>query len=247
MLPIFICEDNTVQRNTLERYIENYIVMEELNMKITLSTDDPEMILDYLEENAKTVGIYFLDVDLGHKMNGIDLGVKIREIDPLGSIVFVTTHSGLAPTLFKHKVEALGYITKDKLPEEVQQEVIHCLQTIENRSTKSPLYDDTLFKVKIGSQTRLFPIADILFFEMSPQQKKVIMHLKKGEVTFFGKLKEIEAFHPNFVFIHKSIVANIAHITSIGMNQDFTVYFSNGDHRPVATRMMKSLKGKLGL
>jgi len=245
MLPIFICEDDAIQRTTLERYITNYIVMEELSMRITLSTDDPEAILEYLKQNPKTMGIYFLDVDLGHAMNGIDLAVKIREVDPLGAIVFVTTHSGLAPTLFKHRVEALGYITKDNLPEDVQREVVECLQTIQKRSMGSSFYDEVRFKVKIGSQTRLFPIADILFFETSTEQKKVIMHLKEGEVTFFGKLKEIEAFHPNFVFIHKSTVVNITHIKSIGMNQDFTAYFSNGDQRPVATRMMKSLKGKI--
>jgi len=245
MLPIFICEDDKVQRSTLERYITNYIVMEELSMRITLSTGDPEAILEYLKQNPKTMGIYFLDVDLGHAINGIDLAVKIREIDPLGAIVFVTTHNGLAPTLFKHRVEALDYITKDNLPEDVQKEVVECLQTIQKRSMSSPFYDEVRFKVKIGSQTRLFPIADILFFETSNEQKKVIMHLKEGEVTFFGKLKEIEAFHPNFVFIHKSTVVNIAHIKSIGVNNDLTVYFTNGDQRPIATRLVKVLKMKL--
>lgn len=247
MLPIFICEDNVIYRNTLERYIANYILMEELSMEITISTADPHVILDYLARNPKTKGIYFLDVDLGCDINGVDLAIKIRKIDPLGSIVFVTTQTGLAPSLFKHRVEALGYITKDNLPEVVQQEVVECLQTVASRIVQTPSYDDVLFKVKVGSQVKWFPIADILFFESAKEQKKVTLYIRNGAISFFGKLKEIEDFHPNFIMIHKSVVANKANILALGAGNDMNAYFANGDSRPVSTRLINVLKKEFEL
>ena len=41
MLRIFICEDDTIQRKKLERIIQRYILIEELDMQLQLSTADP--------------------------------------------------------------------------------------------------------------------------------------------------------------------------------------------------------------
>ncbi|EAF5698296.1 DNA-binding response regulator, partial [Listeria monocytogenes] len=41
MLPVFICEDNRMQRERLTKYIEDYIMVEHFDMKLELSTGDP--------------------------------------------------------------------------------------------------------------------------------------------------------------------------------------------------------------
>ena len=58
MLRIFICEDDTIQRKKLERIIQRYILIEELDMQLQLSTADPFEILTYLNEHPQTAGVF---------------------------------------------------------------------------------------------------------------------------------------------------------------------------------------------
>ena len=106
MMPILICEDIAQQRQQITAIIENYVLMEELDMQVALATDDPFQILEYLKRNPNRAGIYFLDIDLNDKMNGIELAAQIRAYDDIGKIIFVTSHADLAPVTFQYKVEA---------------------------------------------------------------------------------------------------------------------------------------------
>ena len=113
MLEIFICEDNLAQRAYLEQLIQQAIVLNDWEMMLRLSTESPLEILAYLEKHPQTQGIYFLDVDLNTKMNGIQLGAEIRNRNPHGKIIFITAHNELLPLTFQYKVEAMDYIAKD--------------------------------------------------------------------------------------------------------------------------------------
>ena len=59
MRGIFICEDDDLQREKLEKIIDNYIFINELEMRIELSTANPDDIIGYLRENKSLIGIYF--------------------------------------------------------------------------------------------------------------------------------------------------------------------------------------------
>lgn len=107
MLSVFICEDDPKQRERLEKVVTDYIMIEALDMELTLSADNPIEVLNYLEEHPKTTGLYFLDVDLKHEMSGIALASEIRERDDSGKIVSVTTHGELSYLTFIYKVEAI--------------------------------------------------------------------------------------------------------------------------------------------
>ncbi len=112
MLRIFVCEDNKEQRERFAKIIQDITMIENLDMELTLTTAKPDDILNYLSENDVS-GLYFLDIDLKSSMNGIELAAKIREYDPRGFIVFVTTHSEMSYLTFIYKVEAMDYIIKD--------------------------------------------------------------------------------------------------------------------------------------
>jgi len=246
MLPIFICEDDPTQRKRLEQYINNYIVIENLDMEIVLSTDNPAILLNHLENHPELAGLYFLDVDLGHEIDGISLAVHIRRLDFMGSIVFITTHSGLAPSIFKHKVEALDYIIKDAEPKKIQQGVVDCLQNMHQRYSSAKPVEEKFFKIQNAGKLHLFPLDEILFFETSTLQKKLVVHLENGDLLFTGKVKEIEEANPLFIRIHKSVVANKNNIRSVNSKEMF-VEFSNGDKRPISPKGLKLIKEALSL
>lgn len=106
MLSIFVCEDNNEQREKFTKIIQNLILIENFDMELKLSTSKPDDILDYLAENDVS-GLYFLDIDLKSSINGIELASMIRQYDPRGFIVFITTHSEMSYLTFIYKVEAM--------------------------------------------------------------------------------------------------------------------------------------------
>lgn len=130
MVDIFICEDDPQQRESLEKLIENYVLIEDLDMKLTLSTAEPQAILNHLHENPKTVGLYFLDIDLQKEMTGIALGKEIRNHDVSGKIVFITTHGELMSLTFTYLIEAMDYIVKGTAFEDIKRKVTQCLDMV---------------------------------------------------------------------------------------------------------------------
>ena len=94
MLDIFVCEDDTVQRQTIVQTIENTVLIEELDMQLVLDAGDPFVLLEKVKTSQNT-GIYFLDIDLNSNMNGMKLAQQIRLSDPRGFIIFITAHSEL--------------------------------------------------------------------------------------------------------------------------------------------------------
>ncbi|MDE7272551.1 MAG: response regulator [Lachnospiraceae bacterium] len=94
MLDIFVCEDNTIQRQAIVQTIQNAVLIEDLDMQLVLDTGDPYVLLEKLKTSQNT-GIYFLDIDLGSNINGMKLAQQIRLFDPRGFIIFITAHSEL--------------------------------------------------------------------------------------------------------------------------------------------------------
>ncbi|WP_258379417.1 response regulator [Enterococcus plantarum] len=107
MLSIIICEDDWRQRQTIETYVKNYIMMESLDMELVFSTGNPLEVLEFVKSKPQMIGLYFFDVDLQHEMSGLTLAAEIRKYDDLGKIVFVTTHGELSYLTFTYKIEAM--------------------------------------------------------------------------------------------------------------------------------------------
>ena len=64
MISIIICEDDWRQRQMLETYVKNYIMMESLDMELVFSTGNPLEVLEFVKSQSRIIGLYFLDVDL---------------------------------------------------------------------------------------------------------------------------------------------------------------------------------------
>ena len=70
MLPVYICEDEEQIRNMERAWLEKQILIQGYDMKVVLSTGNPEELLECLDRKSGQ-GIYFLDVELkGASMNG---------------------------------------------------------------------------------------------------------------------------------------------------------------------------------
>lgn len=244
MLGVFICEDNDIQRRQIESFIRNYLLIEELDMEIQCSTDKPEALLGYLEKYPNRRGIYFLDVDLGCEMNGIELGAKIREKDIHGKIVFITTHDELLALTFKYKVEAMDYILKENGVANIQDRVREALEQAHKHHQKDGVEMDAFIQLKIGSQVRVFDLQKVMFFETAPTPHKLILHLSNSTIEFYGKINEISELADPLIRIHKSYVINHKNIATIDKKKR-VVTMKNGESCLLSIRSIKQLEATI--
>jgi len=244
MLSIFICEDDLVQKEMLGKIIENYILMEDLDMELVLSTDDPDIVLDYVLKNSEMGGLYFLEADLNHEMDGIALAVELRTLDPLGKIVFVTTHTELAFLTFQHKIEALDYIIKEADFEEIKSKVVQCVQIAHDRQLSNKKTNKHYFALRIAGKTEIIPLREIMFFETASVRNRLILHLRNSKVQFRGTMKGVESHNPAFVRVHHAIVANKHSIKSIDAKK-MVIEFVNGETCLVSVRRLNALEKAL--
>ncbi|MBH5320094.1 response regulator transcription factor [Paenibacillus sp. GSMTC-2017] len=239
MLEVFICEDDEEQRNRMIKYVSDYIMMENLDMKIVLATENSEEIIDYLKNN-KVIGLYFLDVDLKEEKSGIALGAEIRQYDSQGAIVFVTSHPELTYLTFTYKVEAMDYITKDKFTD-IRKRVTECIDTANQRYVLNKTNNRKLFQMKAGDKMISVEYGDIMFFETSSQLHKIILHAKNRQAEFYGKLKEILEMDSRFYRCHNSYIVNKDNIVEVDVGKR-EIKMVNGQICYASSRFLKGLK-----
>lgn len=212
MIDVYVCEDDAKQLQEIVNYIDKYILIEELDMKIRIASNNPHDILDYLENNKLNKSLYFLDIDLQTDINGIELAAKIRKRDITSKIVFITTHAELVFLTFKYQVEALDFILKD-FPDEgrITKAIDHCNEQFKIKESDNEDY----YQIKTVDHIRSIKVKDILFFESSSVPHKVIVHLQNGQFEFYSTIKEIAHDNKAFYRCYKSYVVNTNNIEAI--------------------------------
>ncbi len=219
MLPVYICEDDADIRAELETYLKNQILIENYDMKLSLSTGHPEAIIDAVRENPSR-GIYFLDVELnGESMDGFSLGQEIRRQDTRGFIIYVTAYKELAFETFRYHLEALDYITKEN-PKKMFAGMSHCLRIITDRMREDTGKQRPYFTVKIMDVIKHIPIDEILFFETSGRSHRVVLHADHDCMDFIGSIQELEkALGERFLRVHRAYLINTNRIRSIDLKR----------------------------
>lgn len=239
MLDIFVCEDNAAQRRTVVNIIQNTVLIEGLDMQLTLDTGDPYMLLEKIRISQNT-GIYFLDIDLNSSMNGMKLAQQIRLYDPRGFIIFITAHSELSYMTFQYRVEAMDFVLKDN-PAETKVKLRECLLNAMERHTLQTNKTHKVYTLEVGGRKISVDYEDILFFETSSNIHKVILHTKDRQIEFPNTLKELTGvLDSNFVRCHRAFLVNKNNIKEVD-TKNRIIHFANGETCLMSTRMMKGL------
>jgi two-component system response regulator AgrA len=243
MIDIYICEDVQKQRELLNDYVKTVIMFEEYDMELKLSTDDMEVLLQGVRE-SKNIGLYFLDIDLGNGKNGLELAKEIREYDPRGFIVFVTSHSEMAKLTFQYKVEALDFIVKDD-PQDIQYRIGECMEKAIERSGHISRGEGKTVTIVRGGQKIILNQDDIMFVETSANEHKLLVHTNQTTTEFFGKIKDMEQeVGDDFFRCHRSYLVNKKWVKEVDYGNRI-IYLKNGVECPVSARMLSQVKRKL--
>lgn len=238
-MKIFICEDSKTQLDRMKKIITNYITFEQKDMSIYCATGDPKTLIDTVKQ-ANDIGLYFLDIHLGTEENGIMLAQEIRKYDPIGSIIFVTSHSELTYLTFVYKVAAMDFIIKDDF-DNLQKRVIECLNVSYERLSHLANTDYVnKLEIKSGSQTLFVDYDDIIYFESSSNPHRIILHMTNRIIEFYGSLKDYDDLDERFFRCHHSYIVNKDYIKSVNKKERI-VNFTNGETCYVSIRNIKKL------
>ena len=229
MREIFICEDDDLQRKRLEKIIVNYILIEELEMKIELSTANPHDIIGYLRENKNTMGIYFLGIHLNAGIDGIELAEKIRKSDGYGCLVFLTSSRGREAKInkvFEYRVEALDYIEKDD-EEAMAARVLSCIDRVQEKHNQA---SDVSNYFVFSKGRKMFSLAydSIVYVTIDRHADNGIeLYTDSMKYNYTGTLKKIAEQDARFFSCNKDIVVNLDHVREIDSAR-LTVKMKNG-------------------
>lgn len=212
---IFICEDNKEQRKNLKNTIEEILTDKEIKGKIQLSTNSAYEILDYININNSN-GVYFLDIEIGQDINGIELARKINDIDKNAIIVMITSHPEMSQLTFKYHIRAVDYIVKDSI-EGIYKRVEECLTFIDEKLKKSS--ESEFITIENNQCVEKIRYDDILFFETA-KKRTIALHTYDSYVEFKGTLKDIEdKLDKRFIKCHRSFIVNRDKVLRIDKKQ----------------------------
>lgn len=237
MIEVYICEDDAKQLVSLTQLIENYIMIENLDMQVVQAEPTPGPLLTRLNNDQQR--LYFLDIDLGDEMSGIELAQRIRSVAVDCKLVFVTTHAELALETLQHQLEPLAFILKDD-PESLKAQVIQAINLARTRWQKSRPQQQQSLTFKTADQLRSVRVADILYFETAPAPHKLIVHLANAHFEIYSTVKQAVEMHDNFYRCHKSIVVNCQQVRAVNRHTQL-VTLTNEEQIPCSLMGGRSL------
>lgn len=241
-MKVLICEDNNQISKQIKSFIEKYTFMEENSINIELNSSNPYEVMEFIQ--TQEIDCFFLDIDLGFPINGIDLALSIRKKFPLASIIFITSHSQMLKLTFKYRIEALDFIIKDDL-NNLQKNIIETLSTAYNKYIKiGQQQTDNFFQLKIGEYIKNINYNDILYFKTADIAHKISIVTFNGNFDFYQSLNMVENINEKFFRCHKGYVINIGNIEQIDKKLKI-VHMKNGDACPIAFRRLKALETNL--
>ena len=231
---IAICDDDEISRICILKLLSEYATSHK-SMNLSFSAfSNPEDLLD-VAEKVDGFDVYILDIVMP-KMNGIELGIRLRNQGHDGSIIYLTSSTDFA--IDSYKAEASNYILKPVDLDTFLQALDKAISTVIDKKSNS-----ILVKTKECSMRLSFD--SILFVEL--RKRALCYHLANGSVveSILLRVPFAEAIAPllednRFFHCSKTLAVNLHNITKIGVedvtfNTSHTVYFSKKICRDLRT------------
>lgn len=215
---IAICDDDSVCRSEVTQLVKEYIAQS--SQPIDLYVYENGTVL--LEEARRTgsFDIYILDI-LMPLLNGIELGIRLRELDSDSKIFYLTSSPDYSIHAFRAK--AWEYLLKPVKKDELFPALAEAISFLMVKRE-----DSIVVKTSQGSIRLTFD--SILYAELS--KKNIHYHLTNGKVietssirTGFSEAVQELLRDSRFFMCSASEVINLYHVDEI--RQD-TLIFRNG-------------------
>lgn len=229
-MTVALCDDE----EEILRELSELIREEEKSCEIFTFTSANELLSAFWRFD-----IIFLDIQMP-RLNGIEAARKLRKNGSTASIVFVTAVKEYVFDAFD--VGALHYLIKPIDSEKFKEVFLRAKEECQKRIL--PSNEKILIRTRNGSDT--LDKNDIIYAES--QLKKLILHTKKKNVEYYGRLTELEKrLGDSFYRCHRGYLVNMAFIEkydgdTITLNDGSMVYLAKSRYGDFVKNYLKYLK-----
>ena len=231
MLHIAVCDDDAAELGKARALLDEFIAERKLAAQVREFMAGRELLFDVDEGN--TYDLYLLDVVMP-EMNGIELGVKLRETDETGAILYLTTSEDFA--IDSYEARAFWYLVKPVKPEKLFSILDKAVVARQKR-----LDDGVNVKTRNGMARVRFD--GIIYAE--PIERTVRYICRSGAVESISDTASFrEKIAPllsdkRFYLCGASLVLNLQHIKAVNKS---SVAFSSGEQREIPRRAASELR-----
>ena len=221
-MKIAVCEDEKIYSDKLLRLLEKYFEKRKEKVEITVFSDGIPLLDVY--NGGKNFDLIFLDIQL-EMTDGLDIAMKLREIDSRVALIFVTGFENRA--VEGYSVKAFDYIVKSSMDSRLDDVLDRFIKTSEKGMISVTLTDGKL---------EIISCDDIVFIESDGRGTAV--YFADSVVRTALSVNKVYQLLPRdlFIEIHKSVFANLMKIKRIGSD---TVEMSTGKSLPMSRRKRK--------
>lgn len=211
MIPIMICDDDTLWTQKLAREIECFQIASDWEVSLTHISQKPEEFLQYVRQERPKMGIYLLDIDLKSEISGMELGREIRRLDSSAQLIFITSHDELVFPTLSMGFGVCNFIVKGR--QDWKKQLHQTFQIIESyyhdwNQPKTPS-----LTLKYGNHRETLPKDDIYFITSVKNTHRVQLHLKSGYRDVPLSLAELKnQLGEDFVLCRRDCLVNQSHI-----------------------------------
>lgn len=230
MIRIALCDDNKEDMLQLHQKIIEWYRENSKNQSVSITEYSDSVYLSSVIDAGDSHDFFFLDVEMP-KVDGFQLADKIRNKLPAAIIVFLTSHSELAPDGYKFR--ALRYVSKlvlsQKLPEALEA-VQKEFSALESGYLVVPHYTDAL----------RIPYNEILYVQHILRSSQIYT-LRQGVIKDNRGLKTIYSVigDKRFIYIDRSTFVNIDFIRELKGNE---IILRTGESLAISRPMLANVK-----
>lgn len=246
---IYICEDNIQERNWLQTEVAHVLEAEASSLQLKKDFWQPEVILkNIIIETGPH--LYFLDIDVPVEPNGLTFAQQIRELDPLGSIIFITLKNSTVKNTLNYLVEPLGFLNKHEFEQQnkFRKKLQLLIQLVLKKSEALNHYTQPADLLSIEEHGKKINIhkKEIVLIEKDFGKKKITLHTSQRSYQLNRFLKGLKEELPEVFFYKRfqSYIFNLNYIEQIDYRKG-EITFKTGKQIFLSRSSLKQLKRDL--
>lgn len=201
---VAIVEDEQPAVQELKGYLLSFGMRVGIDFQI-LCFEDAGLFLRLYQPNYD---IIFMDIRMP-KVDGMTAAQRLRELDPVTALVFVTNMVQYA--VKGYEVEALDFIVKPVRQKTFDMKMRRICHIIQKRKGQG-------IALNVGGAAKVLSTAEIYYVEVINHD--LTYHTSQGDFTVRGKLGALEQQLPSdsFFRVSASHIVNLRYLTQAGSN-----------------------------
>ena len=207
-MQIAICDDDAQERSRIHNRVAQILEEQDIEVAVSVFADGDSFLCHYIKHIGSPFDLILLDIEMPG-MNGLELAAKIRKLDAMVLIIFLTAHEQYVYKSFEHS--PFRYVPKLHFDSYMPKALHDAYKAVKAEQMKEGYYVAATPQAKT-----VLPYQTIR--HIKKEGRMCVFHLTGGETVSIKKnIKELwtELNHSLFATIHSGCIVNMKYIQQV--------------------------------